>query len=278
MNTTQNDMFQTNSMRVIHPKAQIGGGTEIGPFVVIEEDVIIGQNCQISPHVTIMNGARIGDGVKIFPGAVISAIPQDLKYRGEPTLTFIGDNTTVREYCTLNRGTNALGHTKIGKNCLLMAYVHIAHDCVVGNHCVLANNVTLAGHITIDDFATVGGLVAVHQFVRIGRNTMIGGGSLVRKDVPPFIIAAREPLSYAGINRIGLSRRGFSRDEMHDIEDIYRILFVRGYSVPKAMSYIETDISNSALKTEILTFIDGASRGILRGFRSIQPNTKLSEV
>jgi UDP-N-acetylglucosamine acyltransferase len=258
-----------NHLSVIDANAQIGKGTDIGPFCVIEADVQIGEGCKIGPHVTICNGARLGNGVQVFPGAVISAIPQDLKYKGEITTTHIGDGTIVREYCTINRGTAALGHTVIGKNCLLMAYVHIAHDCVVGNNCVLANNVTLAGHISIDDFATVGGLVAVHQFVRIGRHTMVGGGSLVRKDIPPFVIASREPLSYAGVNKIGLARRGWERDDVHAIESIYRVLFVQGHSIPKALELIELELPDSNTKHEITSFVKTATRGILKGFKTL---------
>jgi UDP-N-acetylglucosamine acyltransferase len=263
-------MSGSNNLSSIHPEAQIGVGTEVGPFCVIEADVQIGAGCKIGPHVTIMNGARIGSNVQIFPGAVISAVPQDLKYKGEYTLTHIGDNSIIREYCTINRGTQALGYTVVGKNCLLMAYVHVAHDCVIGNNCVLANNVTLAGHINIDDYATVGGLVAVHQFVRIGRHTMVGGGSLVRKDIPPFVIASREPLSYAGVNRVGLTRRGWDREEVHAIEDIYRLLFVQGHSVPKALQLIENEIPESSTKQEITTFVKSATRGILKGFRTLE--------
>jgi UDP-N-acetylglucosamine acyltransferase len=265
-------MSHNNGLNVIHPNAKIGQNCTIGPFTVIEEDVVIGDNCWIAANVNIMNGARIGNNCQIFPGAVISAVPQDLKYKGEHTFTIIGNNVIVREHCTLNRGTSALGYTKIGDNCLLMAYVHVAHDCIIAERCVLANNVTLAGHIEIGKNATLGGMVAVHQFVRIGEHTIIGGGSLVRKDVPPFVTAAREPLSYAGINSIGLSRRGFTKDEMHHIESIYRILFVRGLSTRRALADIEEEIEDSSYKTQILEFVRDAKRGMMKGFRSLNTN------
>ena len=270
-------MSNTNGLRVIDPNAKIGQNTEIGPFTVIEGDVEIGDNCWIGNNVTILNGARIGNNVKVFPGAVVSAIPQDLKYKGENTTLVIGDNTIIRECCTLNRGTSAEDTTVIGKNCLLMAYVHVAHDCLIGDGCILANNTTLAGHIKIDNYARLGGMTAVHQFVRIGSNVMIGGGSLVRKDVPPYVVAAREPLSYAGINRVGLRRAGFDHKKLHHIEDIYRVLFVRGLSVRKALQLIEENIEESPIRNEIVTFVKNADRGLMKGFRSLNGTGRVPE-
>lgn len=262
-------MNYSEGLRAIHPNAKIGANCTILPFTYIEEDVVIGDNCWIGANVSILNGARIGDNCRIFPGAVVSAVPQDLKYKGENTRLIIGNNVTVRECCTLNRGTISAGETSIGDNCLLMAYVHVAHDCIVGDRCVLANNVTLAGHIEIGRQATLGGMVAVHQFVRIGEQVMIGGGSLVRKDVPPFVTAAREPLSYAGVNRTGLHRRGFTREEIHHLEDIYRILFVRGLNVKNALEAIETEIAPSPRREQILQFVRNAKRGLMKGFRPV---------
>jgi UDP-N-acetylglucosamine acyltransferase len=216
-----------------------------------------------------MNGARLGDNCRVYPGSVLSAPPQTKGHLDEPATLEIGSGTIIRECCTLNRGNlNFEGVTAVGENCLIMAYVHIAHDCRVGHDSVLANNVTLAGHIEVGEWATLGGMVAVHQFVRIGAQVMVGGGSLVRKDVPPFITAAREPLCYAGINSIGLRRRGFSKEEMHHIEDIYRILYVRGNSVKKALKIIETEIPDSALKTQIVEFATSSKRGIIKGYRA----------
>ena len=257
----------SNALRDIHPNAKIGSNVHIGPFTVIEEDVIIGNNCRIGSNVHIFNGARIGDGVQIFPFASISATPQSIKKEEEKAILEIGNGTIIREACTINRGNPAFGgRTSIGDNCLLMAYVHVAHDCHVSNNCVLANNVTLAGHIEVGKYATIGGLAAVHQFVRIGEQVMIGGGSLVRKDVPPYITAARDPLSYAGINSIGLRRRGFSVADMHHIEDIYRVLFVRGYSTRKALDIIESELPQTDYSRQIVAFVRNARRGIMKGY------------
>lgn len=256
------------NLRDIHPEAKIGNNVVIGAFTTIEDDVVIGDNCWIGPNVTIFKGARIGNNCQIFPGAVISAVPQDLKYAGEYTTVEIGNQVIIRECCTINRGTRDVWKTAVGDQCLLMAYVHIAHDCIIGKGCILANNTTLAGHIQIEDYARLGGMTAVHQFVRIGGSVMIGGGSLVRKDVPPYVMAAREPLSYAGINRVGLHRAKLNTDEIHHIEDIYRILFVRGYSVGKALQVIEDQIHPSPYRDRIVTFVKDARRGLMKGFRS----------
>jgi len=261
-------MSDISNLAVIDPKATIGNNVDIGPFTIIEGDVVIGDNCWIANNVTILNGARIGNGCKIFPGAVVSSIPQDLKYKGEATTLELGNNVIVREFCTLNRGTVDKWKTVVGDNCLLMAYVHVAHDCIIGKGCILANNTTLAGHIDIGDYARLGGLVAVHQFVRIGGHVMIGGGSLVRKDVPPYVMAAREPLSYTGINRVGLHRAKFTREDTHHIEDIYRILFVRGATIPKALKAIENEIVPSPFRQEIVHFVREAKRGLMKGFRT----------
>jgi UDP-N-acetylglucosamine acyltransferase len=250
----------------IHPKAKIGSNVEISPFVTICEDTEIGDDCWIGPNVTIMNGARIGSGVKIYPGAVIAGDPQDLKYKGEPTLAVIGDNTTIRECVTVNKGTVWSGKSVVGSNCLLMAYAHIAHDCVIGSNCVIANNAALAGHITVEDYAVLGGVTAVHQFVKIGQHAFISGGSLVRKDVPPFVKAAKEPLSFVGVNSIGLRRRGFKEESINRIEDIYRIIFVKNHNVTKAVSFVETEVQPSAERDIILDFIRSSERGIMKGY------------
>jgi UDP-N-acetylglucosamine acyltransferase len=253
----------------VNPQAKVAKNVVIEPFVTIDKNVIIGEGTWIGPNVTIMEGARIGKNCKIYPGAVISAPPQDLKYNGEETTVTIGNNTTIREFVTINRGTKANMETVVGNNCLLMAYVHIAHDCVIGNNCILANAATLAGHINIDDWAIIGGLSAVHQFVNIGAHTMISGGSLVRKDVPPFTKSAREPLSYVGINSIGLRRRGFSFEKIKEIQDIYRIIFLRGYNVTQAIDVIEAEMPATSERDEILSFISKSSRGIMKGYSRI---------
>lgn len=252
----------------IHPEAKIAKSVIIDPFVTIEKNVEIDEGTWIGSNAVIMEGARIGKNCKIFPGAVISAIPQDLKFNGEETLAIIGDNTIVREFVTINRGTKASYKTIVGKNCLLMAYVHIAHDCIVGNNCILANNTTLAGHVQIDDYANLGGLVAVHQFVKIGAHSYISGGSLVRKDVPPFIKAAREPLSYAGVNSIGLRRRNFSNAQIQQIQEIYRYLYLRNLNISQALEYIEKEFPASKERDDIIMFIHNSTRGIMKGYTS----------
>ncbi len=250
----------------IHPGADIADNVVVEPFVTIHKDVVIGKGTWIGPNVTIMEGARIGENCRIFPGSVISAIPQDLKYAGERTEVIIGNNTTIRECVTINRGTKAANRTVVGDNCLIMAYVHIAHDCIIGNHCILANATTLAGHIEIEEHAIIGGMSAIHQFVKIGPYAFISGGSLVGKDVPPFTKAARYPLSYVGVNSVGLRRKGFSSETINHILDIYRILYVRGYNVSRALDIIDAEIASSPEKDMILDFVRRSVRGVMKGF------------
>ncbi len=267
MNNTSN-----HALSVIHPDAKIGKNVEIGPFCYIDKDVEIGDNTWIGSHVTIYEGARIGSHCRIFPGAVVSGIPQDLKFKGEHTTAVIGDHTTIREYVTVNRGTAYAGKTVIGERCLLMAYVHVAHDCVLGDHVILANNVNLAGHVEIKDWAILEGLVAVQQFIHIGEHSFVAGGSLVRKHVPPYVKAAREPLSYAGVNVIGLQRRGFSPEQISHIQDIYRIMFVKGYKITNALTIIEQEVRESEDRARIVGFVEAAIKneiGIMKGFRHI---------
>lgn len=250
----------------VNPDAKIAPNVRIDPFTTIHRNVEIGEGTWIGSNVTIMEGARIGKNCRIFPSSVISAIPQDLKFKGEDTTTIIGDNTTIRECVTINRGTSDRNSTRIGNNCLIMAYTHIAHDCEVGNHCIFSNNTTLAGHIIVGDCVVLAGLTAVQQFVRIGSYAFVTGGSLVRKDIPPYVKAAREPLSYVGVNSVGLKRRGYSIDKINHILDIYRILFVRGYNVSKALSIIETEIPVSDERDEIISFVRDTGRGIMKGY------------
>lgn len=249
----------------IHPEATIGKSTEILPFTYIDKNVIIGEGCTIGPNATILSGARIGNHCRIFPGAVISAIPQDLKFGGEETTAEIGDYCSIRECVTVNRGTRDRNKTSIGSHCLLMAYVHVAHDCLIGNHVILANCVNLAGHVVIEDFSILEGLAAVQQFVRIGAHAFITGGSRVRKNVPPFVKAAREPLSYVGVNSVGLRRRGFSNEQVLLIEDIYRTIYVRGYNVSNALKIVELETPSSPEKNQIIEFIRSSAEGIMRG-------------
>ena len=250
----------------VHPSAKIANNVVIEPFTTIHKNVEIGSGTWIGSNVTIMEGARIGKNVRIFPGAVISSIPQDLKFEGEDSLAIISDGCTIRECATINRGTKALGYTRLGENCLIMAYAHVAHDCLLGDNVILVNGVALGGHVEIDDWAILGGLSAVHQFIHIGAHAMIGGGSLVRKDVPPYTKAAREPLSYEGTNSIGLRRRGFSNEKIAEIQDIYRTLFVKSSNTTKALKLIEADFSPSPERDEIIAFIKASDRGVMKGY------------
>ncbi len=249
----------------VSPKAQLGDGVTVGPFTVIEDNVIVGDGTTIASSAYIANGARIGRNCAVHHGAVVANAPQDLKYKNEPTSLEIGDNTVIREFCTLHRGTAETGKTIIGSDCLLMAYVHVAHDCRVGSHGILANAVTLAGHVHVGDWVTIGGLTPIHQFVNVGAHSMIGGGLKVRKDVPPYILAGREPLRYDGVNIIGLRRRGFTRERIETIENIYRVLYSSGLMVSDAVRKIENEFHGSSEASMILDFIHSSSRGIIRG-------------
>jgi UDP-N-acetylglucosamine acyltransferase len=249
----------------IHPEAKIAEGVTIEPFSTVAKNVTIGEGTWIGPNVSIMEGARIGKNCKIYPGAVIAGNPQDLKYAGEDTTAEIGDNTTIRECVTVNKGTIDRHKTAIGNNCLIMAYVHVAHDCLLGNNIILANGVNLAGHVEIEDFAILEGIVAVQQFVKIGAHSFITGGSLVRKNVPPFVKAAREPLSYVGINSVGLRRKGYSNESILQIEDIYRTIYVKGYNVTNAVNIVEHEAPSSPEKELIVKFIRESTNGIMRG-------------
>jgi UDP-N-acetylglucosamine acyltransferase len=250
----------------VHPEAKVADNVVIEPFVSIDKDVVIGEGTRIGSSVTIMPGVRIGKNCRIFPGAVIGGEPQDLKFKGEYSTVEIGDNTTIREYVTINRGTSAKGKTVVGSNCLLMAYVHVAHDCVVGNNVILVNSTQLAGEVVIDDFAILGGMSAVHQFVHVGSHVMISGGSLVRKDVPPFIKAGREPLAYVGINSIGLRRRNFNNEKIREVQEIYRYIYQKGLNISQAVEIIEAEMPASTERDEVLLFIKDSKRGIIRGY------------
>jgi len=244
----------------VHPGAKIAKNVVIEPFATIHNNVVIGEGSWIGSNVTIMEGARIGKNCSIFPGAVISAIPQDKKFDDEDTVTIIGDNTTIRECVTINRGTTDRMKTVIGQNCWIMAYCHIAHDCIVGDNCIFSNNSTLAGHINVGDHVVLAGMAAIQQFCSIGKHAFVTGGSLVRKDVPPFVKAGREPLSYVGINSIGLRRRGFTTDKIREIQDIYRILYQKNYNNSQAVAIIEAEMQATAERDEILEFIKKLSK------------------
>ena len=254
------------SLSYIDPQAKLAKNVVVEPFVTIEKNVEIGSGTWIGSNVTIMEGARIGENCEIFPGAVISAIPQDLKFEGEESLAIIGDNTIIRECATINRATKASGKTIVGKNCLIMAYAHIAHDCVIGSNAIIVNNVAMGGHVEIGEHAIIGGLTAIHQFIKIGKHCMVSGGSLVRKDIPPYVKAGREPLSFIGINSIGLRRKKFSESEITEIQDIYRILYQKGNNNTQAINKIEIDFKISEIRDEIISFVRGSGRGIMRGY------------
>lgn len=249
----------------ISDNVQLGTGVIVESFSTIYENVIIGDGTKIHPNVTIYPGTRIGKNCEVFPGAVIGVQPQDLKFEGEDTVVEIGDNTVIRECVTIHKGTKDKWKTVIGSNCLLMTYVHVAHDCQIGNNVILASYVGLSGHVIIDDFAILEGKVAAQQFVHIGAHSFIGGASLVRKDIPPYVKAAREPLTFAGVNSVGLRRRGFSDEDVRVIEDIYRTLYVQNNNISKGIQAIEATMPDSKLKTEILDFISNSERGVIRG-------------
>ena len=249
----------------INEKAIIGKSVKIEPFSFIDKNVIIGNNCWIGNNVTIYSGARIGNNVKIFPGAVISAIPQDMKFDGEETVVEIGDNTIIRECATINKGTIDTNKTIIENDCLIMAYVHVAHDCIIKNNSILVNAVQIGGHSKIDEHAIIGGGSVIHQFTKIGKYSMTAGGSVIRKDIPPYCKAGKNPLKYMGINSIGLKRKGFSKDVIDNIQEIYRILYFDGLNNSEASSKISNDIIDSNEKSEILDFISKSDRGLIKG-------------
>jgi len=250
----------------IHPNAKLATNVKIDPFTVIHQNVEIGEGTWIGSNVTIMEGARIGRNCRIYPGAVIAASPQDLKFEGEQTTVNIGDGTTIREFVTIHRGTKDRWSTVVGDNCLIMAYSHIAHDCIIGNHCIMSNNTQMAGHVTMGDHAILAGMCAVHQFSNIGKHSFIAGGSLVSKDVPPYIKAGRTPLSYAGVNSVGLKRRGFSTEKVNQILDMYRILYNKGLNTTQAIQFLEEEFAVTDERDEILTFIRESRRGIIKRY------------
>lgn len=251
------------SLNSISKHAKIGSNVIIGDFTVIKDDVVIGNNVEIGSNVIIDDGARISDNVKLHHGAVISTIPQDLKFGGERTTLVIGENTVVREYATLNRGTSASGRTVVGKNCLLMAYSHVAHDCRVGDNVIIANCGTLGGHVEIDDWAIIGGLVAVHQFVKVGKHSILAGFTKAVKDIPPYIMAGDNPMKYEGLNIVGLKRRGFSVKQIEEIKEFYKLLYKSGMNISDAVNKIKIELSVTSDTNIILEFISRSTRGIL---------------
>ncbi len=260
-----------DSRSVVSPRAELGKNVSVGPFTIVEENVTIGDGTTIGAHAMIAWGTRIGKQCKIHSGAVLGTIPQDLKFHGEETTLEIGDRTTVREFATLNRGTEDRWKTIIGSNCLLMSYVHIAHDCILGEHVILANAINLGGHVTIDDHVIVGGMTPIHQFVTIGRHVMIGGGFRVPKDVPPYILAAQEPLSFEGLNIVGLKRRNFSREAIESLEKAYGLLYDSNLNVSQAVIKIKNEVPMTPEVQHVIEFIENSKRGIIGSRRREMP-------
>ena len=272
MSVAQSNAEQTHihPTAIVHPAARVGSGASVGAYCVVGEHVTLGDGVNLISHVVVEGRTRIGNDSTIYPFSSVGHRPQDLKYHGEPSELIIGERCTIRENCTLNPGTAGGGmRTEVGDDCLFMASTHVAHDCKVGDHVIMANNVNLAGHVEIEDWAILEGLVAVQQFIRIGKHSFVAGGSLVRKNVPPYIKAAREPLSYAGINAIGLTRRQFSPETINHIHDIYRILFVKGYNLSRAIQEVEELIEPTPEREDILGFIKVAEAGVVKGYQSL---------
>ncbi len=249
----------------VHPSAVIAESAQIGPFAYIEENVVIGERTVVMANASVMSGARIGDDCQIFPSAVVGAIPQDLKFRGEDTLAIIGNNTVIRECATVHRGTASKGKTVVGNNCLIMAYSHVAHDCLLHDHIIMSNATQLAGEVVVDEYAILGGGSLVHQFTHVGAHSMTQGGTKVNKDIPPYVIAAREPVSFCGINAVGLSRRGFTKEQVTAIQDTYRLIYMSGLNVSQALQQINETLPQSPERDAIINFITTSPRGVIRG-------------
>ncbi len=262
--------MSVHSSAIIHPRAELGRDITVGPFAVIEAEVQIGDGTTIHSQATIKSGTKIGRNCKVYQGAVVGGDPQDLKFKDEKTYLEIADDVSIREYCTINRGTKATGVTQINKGALIMAYSHVAHDCLIDEYAILANNVQLAGHVFVGVHGIVGGMTAIQQFVKIGDHAFVGGGTLVRKDVPPYIRVAREPLSYIGVNRIGLRRRGFDVETIKKISDIYRVLFVKHSNLSIGLRHAKQSFDGHPLYEEITEFIAKSEKGIVRGFRQMK--------
>jgi len=266
-------MNKIHPLATVSPKAVLGDNVEIGPYAFVDANVEIGDDCQIFPHAVIFSYVKMGKGCKVFPGAVVGAIPQDLKFEGEVSYVEIGDNTTIRECVTVNRGTAASGKakTKIGNDSLLMSYVHVAHDCRVGNHCILVSYVGIAGETDVDDWAILGGGAMAHQFSKIGAHAMVGGASKINKDIPPYVLCGRDPICYAGVNIVGLRRRGFPSEVVRNIKEIYDTIYFQGYNITDGCAKVEAGFPQSEERDTILNFIKNSKRGIIRGN---EPNEK----
>ncbi len=259
-------MSDISAQAYVHPEAKIGENVVVEPFAFVDKNVEIGDGTLIMSGANIRYGARIGKGCRIFPGAVIAGIPQDLKFKGEDSLAIIGDNTTVRECATVNRGTASKGYTKVGSSCLLMAYSHVAHDCVVEDYVILGNATQLAGEVEVNHHAILSGGTLVHQFSRLGAHVMIQGGTRLGKDIPPYTIAGREPVCYSGVNLVGLRRNGFSNEKINEIQEIYRTIYQAGFNFSDAIIKIEKEFEETPEMRLIVDFIKSSPRGIVRGY------------
>jgi len=248
---------------IVNPDATVGNNLIVGPYAVIESDVEIGDDCIIGPHAVIYSGARLGNRIKIFQGASVSNLPQDLKFSGEPTQFYIGDDTVIREFATLHRGTKEIGKSQLGKNCLVMAYAHIPHDCVIGDNCILANAVQIAGHTHFGDWVIIGGGTVIHQFCIVGEHAMIGGGLRIIQDVPPFVLIAGEPVAYAGLNVVGLRRRGFKAEDIQIIKEVYGLIYSKTYNVSQAVKIVGEKFNDNIYAQKILKFLSQSKRGLV---------------
>lgn len=248
---------------LVSPKAKIGNNIIVGPYAIIQDDVEIGNDCQVGPHTVIYDGARIGDRVIIKQAASIAHVPQDLKFSQEPSLFIIGDETVIHEFVTLHRGTKETGKSQVGKKCLLMAYAHVAHDCVIGDNVILANGVQIAGHVTVENFAIIGGMTPVHQFCKVGQHCMIGGGFRAVQDVPPYILCGEMPLRYAGLNLVGLRRRGFTVADIEALKKAYSYIYNHSMNVTQALIKIEEELPDNTLVKNVIDFVRTSKRGII---------------
>lgn len=249
----------------VHPDAKIGNNVIIDPFAYIDSNVVIGDGCHIYPHACVLSGTRMGKNCNIYYGAVVGGIPQDLKFVGEDTTVEIGDNNNIREFVTIHRGTASKGKTVVGNNCLIMAYCHVAHDCCLHDHIIMSNAVQLAGEVIVDDYAIISGGCLVHQFSRIGAHCMVQGGSKINKDIPPYSIVGRDPISYCGINSVGLRRRNFTPEQIHNIQDVYRYLYMSGKNISEALECIKNELPDTPEREMIVNFVTASDRGIVRG-------------
>jgi UDP-N-acetylglucosamine acyltransferase len=255
-----------HALTYIHPDAQLADNVKVEPFTVIHGNVIIGEGTWIGSNVTIMEGTRIGKNCRIFSGAVIGGIPQDRKFENEKTTVEIGDNCIIREFVTINRGTTDRWKTKVGNDCWILAYSHIAHDCIIGNNCTISNNTQLAGHVVLGDWVGIGGMCGIHQFVHVGQHAFIGGGTSVFKDIPPYVKAARDPICYAGLNSVGLKRRGFTNIQINQILEVYRVIYNKGLNTSQALDFIEEELPVSDEREEIVRFVRESGRGIIKRY------------